>query len=291
LLNQVAWEARDGWLTTRLSCRIDGANLDAKTEILLSRLQVARASGHDEAQARIGLPLGMIVSLMKDRRGDIRLALPVGGRLTDPRFDFTEVIWSTVRHAAFKAITAPVSWIGRVQFDADSRIQRIEVDPIQFEPGTAAPTPDGQKQVTQLVAFLDQLPETRLTATAVVSQRDLAAMKQRAVDAAIEGVARNARISSDAAAARVFQERLPRRPLPDTPDAVRNALLEGETPPSDAVSRLADDRLETVRATVKKAGIDASRLLEAKHGERAEEGDPQVKLDLMEPENPPRPRR
>ena len=39
-----------------------GLNLDAKTEILLSRLQVARASGHDEAQARIGLPLGMIVA-------------------------------------------------------------------------------------------------------------------------------------------------------------------------------------------------------------------------------------
>jgi Domain of Unknown Function (DUF748) len=291
LLNQVAWEARDGWLTTRLSCRIDGATLDAKTEILLSRLQVARASGHDEAQARIGLPLGMIVSLMKDRRGDIRLALPVGGRLTDPRFDFTEVIWSTVRHAAFKAITAPVSWIGRVQFDADSRIQRIEVDPIQFEPGTAAPTPDGQQQVTQLVAFLDQLPETRLTATAVVSQRDLAAMKQRAVDAAIERVARNARISSDAAAARVFQERFSQRPLPETPDAVRTALLAGETPPADAVSRLADKRLETVRETVKKAGIDPSRLRETTRADGADEADPQVKLDLVEPENPGRPGR
>jgi hypothetical protein len=252
---------------------------------------VARASGHDEAQARIGLPLGMIVSLMKDRRGDIRLALPVGGRLTDPRFDFTEVIWSTVRHAAFKAITAPVSWIGRVQVDADSRIQRIEVDPIQFEPGTAAPTPDGQKQVTQLVAFLDQLPEARLTAAAVVSQRDLAAMKQRAVDAAIEGVARNARISSDVAAARVFQERFPRQPLPESPDAVRTALLERETPPAEAVSRLAENRLEAVRETVKNAGIDPSRLLEAKRAEGVDEADPQVKLDLVEPESPRRPGR
>jgi hypothetical protein len=291
LLNQVAWEARDGWLTTRLSCRIDGANLDAKTEILLSRLQVARASGHDEAQARIGLPLGMIVSLMKDRRGDIRLALPVGGRVTDPRFDFTEVIWSTVRHAAFKAITTPVSWIGRVQVDADSRIQRIEVDPIQFEPGTATPTPDGKEQTTRLAAFLDQLPETRLTATAVASPRDLAAMKQAAVDAAIERVARSARISPDAAAVRVFQERFPRRPLPETPDAVRTALLEGETPPGEAVSRLADKRLETVRETVKKAGIDPSRLLEAKRAEGADEAEPQVKLDLVEPENPRQPGR
>jgi len=173
-----------------------------------------------------------------------------------------------------------VSWIGRVQFGADSRIQRIEVDPIPFEPGTATPTPDGQEQVTRLVAFLDQMPETRLTATAVVSRRDRAAMKQLAVDAVIERVARDARISPDEAATRVFQERYPRQPVPETPDAVRAALLEGE-PPAEAVSTLADKRLEAVRATVKKAGIDPSRLLEAKRAGGAEGDDPQVKLDLV----------
>jgi len=291
LLSQVAWEARDGWLTTSLRCRIDGDNLDAKTEILLSRLQVARASGNDEAQARIGLPLGTIISLMKDRRGDIHLALPVGGRLSDPRFDFREVIWSTLRNAAVKAIMAPVSWIGRVQFGADSRIQRIEVDPIPFEPGTATPTLSGQDQVTRLVAFLDQTPEARMTVTAVVSRLDIDAMRQPAVDAAIERVARDARISPDAAAARVFQERFPRRPLPETADALRAALLESETPPAEAVSALADKRLEAMRATVKKAGIDPSRLLEAKRAEGTEGDDPQVKLDLMQPETPRRPGR
>src|SRR5207253_7880675 len=94
LVNQVAWEARDGWLTTSLHCRIDGDNLDAKTEILLSRLQVARASGNDQAHARIGLPLGMIVSLMKNPRGVIQLVLPAGGPAHDPRLDFTEGIWT-----------------------------------------------------------------------------------------------------------------------------------------------------------------------------------------------------
>jgi len=144
--------------------------------------------------------------------------------------------------------------------------------------------------VTRLVAFLDQMPETRLTATAVVSRRDRAAMKQLAVDAVIERVARDARISPDEAATRVFQERYPRQPVPETPDAVRAALLEGE-PPAEAVSTLADKRLEAVRATVKKAGIDPSRLLEAKRAGGAEGDDPQVKLDLVEPENPRRPGR
>jgi hypothetical protein len=40
----VAWEAREGWLTTAFRCRIDKDTLDANTKITLNRLQVARAS-------------------------------------------------------------------------------------------------------------------------------------------------------------------------------------------------------------------------------------------------------
>ena len=149
-----------------------------------------------------------------------------------------------------------VSWIGRVRLDADSRVERIEIDPIAFEPGSATPTPDGQQQLTRLVAFLDQMPEARLTATPVVSPRDVAALKQPAVDAPVERATRDGKISPAAAAAS-----------------------------SDAVSTLAAKRLETVRTTLKKAGIDGSRLAEAKQIDTAEGGAPQVKLDLAEPES------
>jgi len=286
LVNGVAWEARNGWLTTNIQCRIDGNSLQAKADVLVSRLQLARAGGQDEAQARIGLPLGMITSLMKDRHGDIRLALPIGGRVNDPRFQLREVIWSTLRNAALKAVTGPVSLIGRVKSSADSRIERIEIDPIRFEPGTSTLTPDGQEQLTRLVAFLDQTPETRLTATAVVSRRDLVAMKQPDVDAAIGRAARDARISPEAAAARLFQERFPGKALPETSDAIRAALLEDQTPPASALSALADKRLEAVRTTIKKAKIDTARLLEDKRADVAQEDQPQVRLDLAESENP-----
>ena len=286
LANGVAWEARNGSLTTNIQCRIDGNDLQAKADVLVSRLQLARSGGHDEAQARIGLPLGMITSLMKDRHGDIRLTLPIGGRVNDPRFQLREVIWSTLRNVALKAVTGPVSLIGRVKSSADSRIERIEIDPIRFEPGTSTPTPEGQEQLTRLVAFLDQTPETRLTATTVVSRRDLVAMKQPDVDAAIGRAARGARISPEAAAARLFQERFPGKALPETSDAIRAALLEDQTPPASALSALADKRLEAVRTTLKKAKIDTARLLEDKRADVAQEGEPQVRLDLAESENP-----
>ena len=57
---------------------------------------------------------------------------------------------------------------------------------------------------------------------------------------------------------------------------------------SKAVSTLAGKRLELVRTTVKKAGIDDSRLLEAKRIENGDDAAASVKLDLAEPESPGR---
>src|SRR5262245_25825123 len=290
LLNVMAWEARNGWLTTNIQCRIDGNDLQANADVVLSRLQLSRAGGHDEAQARVGLPLGMITSLMKDQHGDIHLALPIGGRVNDPRFDLKELIWSTVRKVALKAVTAPVSLVGRVTTGADSRIERIEIDPVHFVPGTSTPTPEGQEQLARLVAFLDQTQETRLAATVVVSRRDVAAFKRPDVDAVIGKTAREARISPEEAAARLFQERFPGRPIPESADAVRAALGENEVPPADAVSTLADKRLEAVRTTIKKAKIDAARLLEDKRPpEVSPDEAPQVRFELVESESSGRP--
>jgi hypothetical protein len=177
-------------------CRIDGDTLDARTDILLKRLELERVPGADEAQARIGLPLGTIVALMKDRRGDIHVTLPVGGRLSDPRFDVSDALWSTVRNVAVKTITAPLSWIGRVQTGADSMIRRVDVDPVRFPPGSAELESDAQEQVARLAAFLDQVPDVRLALIPVVSPEDraiipekrLADLTSKRVDAVRDGI-------------------------------------------------------------------------------------------------------
>ena len=190
LVNQVGWKSRDGRLSAKLRAKVNGDALSAKSDIRISRLQLVKAGPDDQAQARIGLPLGTITSLMKDKRGDITVSFPVGGKLSDPRFDFRETMWTAIRTVAINAITLPVSWIGRVQFSADSLIQKIHVDPIPFEPGTADLTPDGKARITKLVAFLEQLPDVRMALTPVVSSRDIVAIKRRIVETR---VARDAR--------------------------------------------------------------------------------------------------
>lgn len=285
LLSQVGWQTREGRLTTKLACRIDGDALSARTEIRLSRLQLVRAASHDETQARIGLPLGLITTLMKDRRGDINLSFPVGGRLSDPRFDFRETIWSAVRTVAINAITLPVSWIGRVHFTPDSRIERIQVDPVTFEPGTATLTPQGEGQVEHLVAFLDQLPDVRLALTPIVSPRDAQAIRRRKLEPAIDRVARQERLSRDQAIARLFAQQLPGQPVPGEPAAMLTALLERLPLPTGDLPELGAQRLEAVRATAKRAGIDSARLADGQLTQR-DDGGSQVEVEVREPDAP-----
>jgi Domain of Unknown Function (DUF748) len=285
LLNHVGWKSTEGRVTSKFHCRIDGQALSAKTDIRVSRLQVVKAAASDGAKAHIGLPLGMITALMKNRHGDITLSLPVGGRLDDPRFEFREAIWSAVRAVAVNAITLPVSWIGRVRFTPDSRIERVEIDPVTFEAGTDALTDEGRARVTRLAAFLEQLPEVRLSLTPVVSSSDLDALRRRPVEAAVEQLVRQQGLSRDAAVARLFAERFPTQAAaPPAPATAFASLVEAQTVAPKEIDDLAARRLEAVRGTLKRTGVDTARLPETKLAQQ--EGQGRVEANVLEGEAP-----
>ena len=240
------------WLTTAIRCRIDGDALDARTEILVSRLSSRGPAADDQAQARIGLPLGMIVALMKDAAAIS--ACPAGARTAErSTLRFSEALWSTIRNVAVKAITAPVSWIGRVQVRADSRIQRVEIDPIPFAPGSATLAAEAQEQVARFAAFLEQVPGVRLSLMPAVSSQDRAALEEKT------------------------------RPPADGPVPEKKTSDKG--PSKTDLADLAARRLEAVREGIKKAGVDSGRLKVAALSP-AESAEGRIEVDLVEPEDP-----
>jgi hypothetical protein len=177
-----------------------------------------------------------------------------------------------------------VSWIGRVRLTPDSRIERIDIDPVTFESGTADFTAEGHAQSVRLTAFLSQLPAVRLTLTPVVSSRDSVAPRRRALEAEL---ARANPGDGAAAPARLFAQRFPGRPVPGSTEAIMAALLESqpESAPDDA--ELAARRIDAVRNLVKQAGLDADRLVETRPVVGAG-GEGRVELAVREPEAPRR---
>jgi hypothetical protein len=288
LIRAVAWQASQGSVAVRLAGRVQDDALAARVDVQLSGLQVLRAAPTEGAAGAGGLPLNLVLALMRDARGDIRMSVPVGGRLSDPRFDFRETIRDAVRTVAINAITLPVSWIGRLHASTHAGIDRVEVDPIRFQPGSAVLTADGRTQTTRVAAFLDRVGEVRMGLVPVVSQRDLAALRRQAAEAAVERLAARERIAPEAAAAQLFRERLPERPVPTEPEATLAALADVEASPAHAAG-LAQRRLETLVAALKEAGVPRTRLVEAPLVEDRDSTEGAIALNLLEPDRPRRP--
>jgi hypothetical protein len=104
------------------------------------------------------------------------------------------------------------------------------------------------------------------------------------LEANIGDLAREGRLSRQDAVTRLFVQRVPDQPVPETPEAAFEALLAREPKPTaEALAQLATRRVEAVRTPVKQAGIDAARLVEAKTVQRDESGS-RIELEVLDPE-------
>ncbi len=129
----------------------------------------------------------------------------------------------------------------------------------------------------------------RLSARPVVTERDLGVLRRRAVEVAIQHTAKQFGLALDAAAARLYGERFPRTPLPEGPEAVREALMEKEPSPAAQVAELAAHRLEQMRAKAKQLGVDPDRMPALEPEARAEAAFTGIELGLLSPPKPGRP--
>jgi hypothetical protein len=264
LQSLLAWIAREGQLTTKLKIKLDGDKLDANSDIVVGRLDMVPGGEGDEAKRRIGLPLGVLIGLMKDARGEIRLNVPVSGSLNSPEFNLSDAIWSAVKNIIANIVLAPFRAIGRL-FTKDDKIESVSIDPVQFQSGTAALAAGAEEHLKKVAEVLQKAPAIRIGLAPVVTEGDLLALKTQEVAARLQRIQREQRLPTlEAAGARLYAERFPGKSAPKTLEEIVAALRDVEPTPAEAGRALAGRRLETAREALVKAGqIDAARLQNA----------------------------
>jgi hypothetical protein len=258
------WTARTGSLTIEVHYRIVGDRLDASNEIVVERLEVEQVAPDPDGvvDRQIGLPLGLVVSLLKDRRGDIRLEVPITGTLTAPDFDFGGALLRVLRSTVSRLVTAPFRALGRVVREGE-RLEAVAVDPATFRTGSAVVTPEARRQLQRVADFLRASPFVGLALQPVVSGADLAGLRTEEVAVRILRLQREEGLASFAAAApRMFARERPGQPVPARMEDVLAALRDDVAPSPEAVRALAARRLEIARRVlVEEAGIEAERLV------------------------------
>ncbi|HEX9747720.1 MAG TPA: DUF748 domain-containing protein [Methylomirabilota bacterium] len=260
--SMLAWMIRRGELTAKLEYKIEQGKLDAKNDILVGDLRVAPSRASDEVKKRIGLPLGLIVSLIKDGSGNIHVVVPITGTLTDRQFDFSDAIWTAVRNVLVNVLKAPFRAIGGLFTGSDDKIEEIKVDPVVFAAGSAVLTPELERRTVRIGDFLRRAPYVGLTLSSVTSPADVEVLKERAVAARLEKFRQEQGIADLPTALRRYYQVVVRdAQLPMSQEEQLVLLRKREPVPAGPLAELRQRRLEVTRERLAKAeGIPEARL-------------------------------
>ena len=262
-----SWVVERGTLAAKIHYRVEGDRITAEHDVNFGGLKVAKSKGDDEAKKRLGLPLGLVVGLMKDTRGNIDFDLPLSGTLSDRSFNWGETVWAGVKQSLLKVLAGPFRAIGRLFTGGDKVDERaadLQVEPITFDPGSAVVAPAMEQHLAKVAGFLRRSPFVGLSMVPVATGPDVASLRSQALNAKIVALQEERKLKDFPAAVRAYYRA--QKIAGDRPKTVEEqvaVLLEREPTPDDtAVSALQDRRLQATRdALARQQGIPADRLV------------------------------
>jgi hypothetical protein len=255
------WFLKRGSVTTTFHYRIVGSQITATNDVRVQRLGVEKDASPLPSDRKIGVPLGLIVAMVTDQRGNIEFSLPVSGDLNEPGFSLGGAIWAALKNVLTNVVTAPFQAIGKL-FGKGDEVEAFAVNPLTFPAGSATVNAEGRQHLQRVADFLRASPNIHLELRPVVSADDLTTLGTAEVTARIQRIQREDKLDGfDAAAARLFEKTLPGQPVPASAEAIVERLREQMPPADGATLDLAARRLESTRqALVQAGGIESDRL-------------------------------
>ena len=262
----IGWVARRGAFGSTIRYRVVDDVLTASNDIVLGQPDFAPSKSGDEVRDRVGVPLGTLIALLKNAKGEVRLSVPVTGNVATRQFDFTDAFWAAVRKTAVGVMALPVSWVGKIFYSGDARVETIQIWPVYFEAGTTRFAPGFDSHAERLGGFLRDAPGVNLAMKSVLTVDDIAALKRDVVRRRIEAAGRETPGGAAAAAARLYTERHPGQPAPAGIDAIVDDLVQDEPNPDAAARTLSTQRMDATRSQLQKTARVAPERLRVTEG-------------------------
>jgi hypothetical protein len=160
-----------GKLSVDVKYVIVGRKLDSQNHIFLDQFTFGE---HVESPDATKLPVRLAVALLKDRKGQINLDVPVAGSIDDPQFSVWRIVFKIILNLITKAATSPFALLGALVGGGE------ELGYVEFEYGSSALAELQQKKVEAVAKALSDRPSLKLDIEAYVDkEKDREALKQR----------------------------------------------------------------------------------------------------------------
>ena len=121
-----------------------------------------------ESKDAIKSPIKLGIALLKNKKGEISLKLPITGQLDDPEFKLSGIILKTILNVLVKAATLPFSFIASA-FGGGEDLNHLE-----FSAGSSLVTNENRLKLDTIIKALDERPGIDLEIAGFVdSKKDM----------------------------------------------------------------------------------------------------------------------
>jgi uncharacterized protein DUF748 len=145
-----------GKLNLDLKYVIAKKKLEAQNNVFIDQLTLGNSV---ESPTATRLPVRLAVALLKDRKGEIHIDLPLSGSLDDPKFSIWGLVFGVVENLMVKAVTSPFALIGSLVGHGE------ELSYLEFDEGRATIGPAGAEKLASLAKALVDRPALSLDIT------------------------------------------------------------------------------------------------------------------------------
>lgn len=166
----MGYSIQKGKLNFDLKYSIAKRRLEAQNNILLDQLTLGERV---ESPTATKLPVKLAIALLKNRKGEIDLDVPVSGSLDDPKFSVGSIILKVIVNLLVKAATSPFALLGAL-FGGGEELSYMEFD---YAASSIADT--HSKKLDNLVKALADRPGLKLEIEGYVdTDKDKEALRQ-----------------------------------------------------------------------------------------------------------------
>jgi len=145
----LGYAVEKGKLFLELKYLIDKKKLTSENKVFIDQFTFGKKVESDKATS---LPVRLAVALLKDRKGEIHLDLPVTGRTDDPEFSIWGVVWQVVKNLITKAVTSPFALLSSLGGSGQ------DFSSVQFAVGSSKLTAPEESKLMALAKALADRP-------------------------------------------------------------------------------------------------------------------------------------
>jgi uncharacterized protein involved in outer membrane biogenesis len=149
----VGYTIEKGKLYLDLKYKIAGKKLDAENKIFLDQFTLGERVESPDATK---LPVSFAVALLKNRKGEIDLDIPVSGNIDDPEFSIVGIIFKIIGNLIVKAATSPFALLKAIAGGGD------DISYLEFDDGSHTITEKNAKKLDTLIKALYERPALKL---------------------------------------------------------------------------------------------------------------------------------